>query len=749
MTPAESGVTRHLAVARPTIDASDASDHGELRGGFCQATGAQVPSSVPARPRWSMPSPRRVRWLAAGIILCFLRAPAEAAPNGDPALTTIIKRHRVVLLDRVEVDAEIVRTYQSDLQEDGRWPDVDYKNRDRARWLTVEHLSRVRTMAAAYAHEGHVLKGDRALLGKIHSALDHWLAGRYRNPNWWHNTIGVPVAMSDIATLIDEELADERRKGVIAIIGQCRIGGTGANLMDQAKIVMIKACLDGDAALVSRASKAIANEISVGRREGIKDDWSFHQHGACSQPLSYGRVYLSVLCQVGWLTRGTPYEIPEGKRAIVSQFFLNGIQWMTRGIYTAPSTIDRQVSRSGALRGSGDFRDMLRQWIVADPDHAEELRALLACQDGKAEPLVGFRHFPRSDLTIHHRPGFAFFLKTRSKRVKGTERGNGENLRGRPFLHTGDHYIIVDGAEYTDMPPVWEWQRLPGLTMYDGAPGIAAQAFVGGVGDGASGLTAMDYKRSVGVRKLWAYHGDLIVCLLGGWQDTTGKRGLRTTLDQCRLDGDVRVNVGGRTEPLGTGEHQLKDVRWVLHRGIGYVPLSPAAMSIRLGEVEGSWHSINVSQEKTAVKENVFLCDLLHGASPAASGFLIAPGTTAKGLGKLATEPPYTIIRNDRDVQCVRFDDGVLMAAFHAPGEIALNGEPILSVGKPCLALWSGKELRLADPTNPREDVPANVTWCGMKHSASLPVGGKATILLLGGEARPTRAVVPPEAGAQ
>ncbi|MBT7304869.1 MAG: hypothetical protein HN849_35405, partial [Victivallales bacterium] len=142
MTPAESGVTRHLAVARPTIDASDASDHGELRGGFCQATGAQVPSSVPARPRWSMPSPRRVRWLAAGIILCFLRAPAEAAPNGDPALTTIIKRHRVVLLDRVEVDAEIVRTYQSDLQEDGRWPDVDYKNRDRARWLTVEHLSR-------------------------------------------------------------------------------------------------------------------------------------------------------------------------------------------------------------------------------------------------------------------------------------------------------------------------------------------------------------------------------------------------------------------------------------------------------------------------------------------------------------------------------------------------------------------------------------------------------------------------------
>lgn len=39
-------------------------------------------------------------------------------------------------------------------------------------------------------------------------------------------------------------------------------------------------------------------------------------------------VYLSNLMEVATLLEGTPYEIPKEKRAIVSQYILNGIQWM-------------------------------------------------------------------------------------------------------------------------------------------------------------------------------------------------------------------------------------------------------------------------------------------------------------------------------------------------------------------------------------------------------------------------------------
>jgi len=261
--------------------------------------------------------------------------------------------------------------------------------------------------------------------------------------------------------------------------------------------------------------------------------------------------------------------------------------------------------------------------------------------------------------------------------------------------------------------------------MYEGIGKIEPQPFVGGVGDGTSGLTAMDYKRTLAVRKLWAYHGDLVVCLLGGWQEANAKKGLRTTLDQCALQGAVQANVGGKTSSLKAGTHQLQDVRWVLHNQVGYVPLSPSAMSLQLGEVEGSWRSIEGSQSADKVKENVFLCDLLHGDSPAATGYILAPGSTAKTLDQLIKAPPFTVVRNDRDVQCIRFADGTSMAAFYTPGKVELDGKLILSVDKPCLALWSGKELRLCDPTNPQQGVPVQVTWRGKTHSTALPDGGK------------------------
>ncbi len=163
----------------------------------------------------------------------------------------------------------------------------------------------------------------------------------------------------------------------------------------------------------------------------------------------------------------------------------------------------------------------------------------------------------------------------------------------------------------------------------------------------------------------------------------------------------------------------------MLHNEVGYVPLSPSAMSLKLGEVEGNWRSIDGAQSAETVKANVFLCDLLHGESPEAGGFILAPGSTAKTLDRLTKKPPCVVIRNDRKAQCISFADGTFMAAFYAPGEVALCGKPALSVDKPCLALWSKKELRLCNPTNPKQGVPVKVTWRGKTHETALPAGGK------------------------
>ena len=654
-----------------------------------------------------------------GAILCCLCASVKAETKAPDPTSAILSRYSAMLVEGKVKDAETVRGHMTALKKDGSWPDVNYKGKDRSDWEPFYHMFRTLDIAKAYAKKGHPLHGNKELLGKILLAMDHWLTNGYKCPNSWYNTNATPKWMGDIAALINDDLTGDRRKAAIEIVGiHQRLGrrrwSTGANLMDVAQTAIVNACLTGDTALLTEAARRVAGEMKVSTGEGIKDDWSFHQHGASAQ-LGYGTVYLWGVSQVGTLLRGTPYEIPKEKRAIVSQYILNGVQWMIRGPYQAPSVQDRQVSRpgclgpSGGVRGQrkpGGFVGVAEKWMAVDPDNAAALKEFVARQNGKAAPLVGFKHFYRSDISAYHRPGFSLFIRTRSPRVKGTEGINRENLKGRPYLHTGDHYILMDTSEYTDMPPVWDWTRLPGLTMYEGIGRIQPQPFVGGVGNGTSGLTA-------------------IVCLLGGWQEADGKKDLRTTLDQCALKEPVQINVGGKTTSLKPGTHQLQDVRWVLHNEVGYVPLSPSAMSLQLGEVEGSWRSIDAAQSDATVKANVFLCDLLHGESPKAGGFILAPGSTAKTLDRLTKEPPCVVIRNDRDVQCIRFADGTFMAAFYAPGEVELDGKLILSVDEPCLALWSGEELRLCDPTNPQQGVPVKVMWRGKTHSTTLPAGGK------------------------
>jgi len=675
--------------------------------------------------------------IGACVVLCCLCVSAEAEPQASDPSSVILTRYRSMLVEGEAMDAKEVRKHMASIKKDGSWADVNYKGRDRRDWEPFYHIFRLGALAKAYAKPGHALHGNKALLKTILLAIDHWLEKGYRCSNWWYNDIAVPGHIGNIAVFINDDLTGDRRKAVIKIAsiqGKGRRKWTGgANLMDVAMIAIAKAALTGDTALLTEASKRVAGEVKISAREGIKDDWSFHQHGATAQ-LGYGSVYLHAVSRVGWLLRGTPYEIPKEKVAIVSQYILNGVQWMVRGPYIAPSVTDRQVTRpgclgpSGGVRGQrkrGGFIGVAEKWMVVDPGNAAALKKFVALQNGKAAPLVGFKHFYRSDLSAYHRPGFSFFIHTRSPRVLGTHGYNNENRKGMPYLHTGDHYILMDTSEYTDMPPVWDWTRLPGLTMYEGIGKIEPQPFVGGISNGTSGLTAMDYKRTLGVRKLWAYHGDLVVCLLGGWQKADGKKGLRTTLDQCALQGAVQANVGGKTSSLKSGTHQLQDVRWVLHNQVGYVPLSPSAMSLKLGEVEGSWHSISSGQSKATVKENVFLCDLLHGESPKAGGFILAPGSTAKTLDKLTSKPPCVVIRNDRKAQCIRFADGTFMAAFYAPDKIELNGKLILSVDKPCLAIWSEKELHLCDPTNPKKEVPVKVMWRGKTHKAALPAGGK------------------------
>ncbi len=640
-------------------------------------------------------------------------------------MNRIVQRYRSFLVQSYKPSEDHAEQYAASLSKDGTWADIDYGSRHRAGWQPASHLTRVRVMAMRLAAGRQTGPETEALHQAIDRALDHWFAKRYQAPNWWWNEIGVPRAMRDIVVLLNNDLNGPRRQAAIEVIGQYRVSGTGANLVWTAELALHQGCLTGNAPQVAEAAKRIWNEVTIGQPEGIQNDYSFFQHHQRLQTFHYGHAFLDVVAKLAWQNRQTPWSIPADKRDILSRYILEGPQWMCQGIYTCPGTMDRASSRQNSLR-SADLRTILSLWREVDPQRREAIDRFLARQNGQGEPLCGFKYFPDADFTAYHRPECSVFLKTISSRTRFTESINGENLKGAAYLNCSDHYVLRDGQEYFDLPPVWDYKRLPGLTLPAFDTDQQRCEFVGGLGDGQSGLTAMDYVRggekgALKVRKLWAFHGDLVVCLLAGWRVSPASQ-VTTAIEQCRLRGNVQTaTADGHVKTLTKGKHQLGDVRWILHNGIGYIPLGHCLVNVSLGEATGSWHQINRQYPDEKVHEPVLRIEMQHDKAPKPTGFIIMLGANKASLEKLTSKPTWQILHNDDACQCIRFGKDLTMAGFYKGYR---GHDPSIAVSKPCLAMWSQTEMRLCDPTHKGEEVA--VTWQGSPQKVRLPEAGRA-----------------------
>jgi chondroitin AC lyase len=658
-------------------------------------------------------------------------------------LHRIIERYRYLLLAEEPPSTDAISEYIRRLSPDGSWPDISYADSSETGWELSDHLKRIRSMALAFDTDGHKLEGDPSLHSDIEAALDHWLTSGYRTSNRWWNQIGGPRIVRDIVVLMNGELEGELRNTAVDSIKQYELSGTGANLMWSAELFLHHGCLAVNEEQVAEAVRRIWAEIRVGEGAGIQSDWSFHQHEERLQAFHYGRAYLDVVSKVSWQLQDTPWSIPEDKRTVISDYILEGVRWMCRGIHTVPGTLDRAVSRKGSL-GSADLGSILGLWREIHPERAEELDAFFADQELGRTSLAGYRHFPVSDLTVYHRPEGSIFLKTISSRTLPTENLNGENKKGVPYLNCGDHYVLRDGREYSGLQPVWAWQELPGLTTAKELSSQKRRNFVGGIGNGMSGLTAMDYERvgddhAIRVCKAWAFHENMMVCLLSGWDNTETAGDIFTSIEQCRLRGPILMSVGDSTIlELEEGLYRRDDVRWILHNGIGYIPIGWPVIRVHLADATGSWDAINARYEYEEVSEPVLRIGLEHGTDLWPVGYAIVLGADEDLLDAVSGYPDWEILRSDRQCQGIRFGGGagcktdrkISMAAFYGPGSIPVNGG--LRVTKPCLAMWTHDRLWLSDPTNQGTELV--VIWDDKKYNAVLPMGGGVKEIIPSGE---------------
>jgi chondroitin-sulfate-ABC endolyase/exolyase len=224
----------------------------------------------------------------------------------------------------------------------------------------------------------------------------------------------------------------------------------------------------------------------------------------------------------------------------------------------------------------------------------------------------------------------------------------------------------------------------------------------------------MPRDRTLTGRKSWFFNGDQIVCLGSDitcdeaeypTQTTLCQKGLETddagSFLPTPLDGGDFIEIPGERVLDAANPHWFIDVQ----RTGYYVPAGqPVTVTRRHQESRSSW-----DEEDT---EGDFLTAWIdHGMAPsnASYEYMLVVRAAAEAMEKLASEPPYRILQQDRDAHIVHHKDtGRWACVFFASQDVAAHEAdeqvlPVSSVDHPCLIMAEpGKggrlDLSVADP---------------------------------------------------
>lgn len=677
-----------------------------------------------------------VRWMVLCLAGFVLSAGADV-PDMDASLETV-KARLVEGFRKAKPNFGRAEGFANAQQADGSWAEVRYDAKDRMLWPPMEHLDRLTALAEALGAGGP----DDEARGRLRQAFlrgfDDWVVRDPKSANWWYNEIGAPQSLYRLMLLAEPALSAEQIDKGCALLARARLAMTGQNLVWLAENVIGRACLQRDAALMAEAFRRIEAEIVVTEKEGIQPDFSFHQHGAQLYSGGYGNGFAASAPRFALLAQGTRFAFAPEKIRILESYLLDGQQWMIRGAQFDYSASGRELTRanSGKVGGyAANARALLKLDAVTRREELERFAARIERKD--AAPLAGHRHFWRSDYTVHHRPAWMVSVRMTSDRLLQTEVVNEENLLGQ-HLSDGVMYVYRTGGEYRNIFPVWDWARLPGITVEHDRPlrrvdnrRKGARAFAGGVSDGACGVSAMDFERDgLTAKKAWFFFGGEVVCLGAGISSTNGFRVI-TSLSQCLAAGDVTVKRADGEVAVLAAPERMAAPRWIHHGGVGYVFLGEnGSVGVGCSAQTGSWRRISQPQSDAPVTAQVFSAWVNHGKQPQGAGYayLLLPADGAREVDAAASRGPVGVLANTPQAQAAEHrETGLLQAVFYAPGAVASGVWGEVSADAPCLLMVSRAApggaacLTVCNPRNAGGEVRVRVG--GMQVRVRLPEG--------------------------
>ncbi len=670
--------------------------------------------------------------LSFGVLLCLINT---TKAQGSNDLETL--RKRVILeLMAPTVDRLAIEELNRTINKDGSWPGIDYEDVSNTGFQHSRHLANIVNLSHAYnkSHTKHYQ--DKETGKNIEKALDFWFENDFICDNWWWNQIGVPDRMVAILLMMDESLSDKEKENAAPIVGRANLEASGArpggDLIKIAGILGKYALFTRDEATLEKVIETMEGEIQFAVERGTPDDTrglqtdlSFHHRSdRVNNTLSYGRGYANAFSEWAAKIGGTKYQFSERAIHLLVDYYLDGIcKMMAYATFPDLGAKNRSVSRQGALMPHGI--EIPKNLLMATDYRKEELLEIIQIRNGRLKPdLTNSQFFWQSEYYSHQRPDYFTSVRMYSTRNRSMEQPyNDEGLKNH-HLGEGSNFVYRTGAEYIDIFPLLDWQKIPGTTSVQ-SPEMPAEEeiqqegltdFVGGLTDGRYGAAVFDFEspyNQLTAKKAWFFFDDEIVCL-GAGITAEAEYPVATTLNQTWLLDDVTISrQGDSIQTLVKGEHNLSDVNWIIHDHIGYLFTSPTPMKLRNQKASGSWFSINRQSDspKREVSGDVFKLWMDHGVQPenASYQYLIVPYTDRLAIQDYQKELAIEILNNTSDIQAVSQKElGITQVIFHQPGKIQVSESLQLVAEHPCMVMLkmdgsSVKSISVADPSRKLE----------------------------------------------
>jgi chondroitin AC lyase len=524
--------------------------------------------------------------------------------------------------------------------------------------------------------------------------------------------------------VLDNDLTDKQKTEGVRIASRASLTGVGAraggDFVPIAGMVVKQGLFKRDDSIVQKALKVMVEQIKITTDRGIKPDLSFHHRvDNVTSIHSYGTNYVNSFAYWTVKTAGTIYKLPDEALKLLIDYYLDGIcRSMAYGVYPDPGARNRDLSRKGDLGAANT--DIPENLLKSSDYRRKELEEIIKIRNGeKKADKTWNRYYWWSSYFVHQRKNYFASVRMYSSRQKNVEEPYNEEGLKNHHLADGSDFLSRTGREYIDIFPVWDWQKIPGTTVVQ-KPALphwnqiakkGLTEFVGGVSNGEFGAAAFDFKSvhdPLNARKAWFFFDREYVCL-GAGISSSAEYPVATTLNQCLLNKDVVVKTKSHSQILGKGEHNLKDVSWVLHDSVGYFFPSSVSANISNTTASGNWRQINHQTRATdeQVQKDVFTLWLDHGKQPASASYayMMVPGISSSSFEQYIKTKNIVILVNSPEIQAVQSKGlNISEVVFYEPGNIRLGNNIVVATNSPCIVMvkLKGKaieEISVSDPT--------------------------------------------------